>query len=259
MASTRLRLSHWNSVCDLANKGTQMAQLKKHDGCKFFNHNTHYFPLIRPSMLQPLMIKQCLHPQWPDAFVWTWQLQKAWYLILRVLLMQLIPFQFVMNRCHHGRSNLKSLVNLVMWLNCLSLAAAVYIYATKVWPGFTTFVACWSSPTRERTCLFVPFFLKSQVSTWWWIRCSFSCRWCAFMFLVSRAMPREVGDCVGLSTFSRASGTPDVGMPLWWFLGCVSKLGIQVGPRWRSHLNSAWYVILPSSPIPKTVELPNIE
>ena len=60
MASTRLRLSHWNSVCDQAKKvpnGTT-----KHDRDKFFCHNAHSFPLIGPSMLQPLMIKECSTP-----------------------------------------------------------------------------------------------------------------------------------------------------------------------------------------------------
>ena len=57
------------------------------------------------------------------------------------------------------------LFRLVKKWTSFTLATVAYIQATKVLPYLMTFVACWSSPTRERMSLFVAdFFLSSEGS-----------------------------------------------------------------------------------------------
>ena len=54
------------------------------------------------------------------------------------------------------------LFSLVKKWTSFTLAAVAYIQATKAPPYLMTFVACWSSPTRERMSLFVADFFPSS-------------------------------------------------------------------------------------------------
>ena len=120
----------------------------------------------------------------------------------------LSPFQDCRKVCHHIKSDLNSLFSLVRKCIFWSLAAVTYIIATSVLPGLTTFVACCSKLTNERISLFVAFLFFNHVSSFTWIRVSFSCSSLISICWISRIIPRNVKVVDGPSTLLGANGTP---------------------------------------------------
>ena len=121
-----------------------------------------------------------------------------------------MPFQVCTNKCHHMRSERKFFERRVKKDRWRRRAASLYILATNVRPGFTTFVACCNRPTRDSISLFVAFRFLSQVASRLRILCSLSAGRRAIISWVSKVMPRNVRLWEGPSTFSRASGMPRV-------------------------------------------------
>ena len=142
-----------------------------------------------------------------------------------------MPFQLCINKCHHLRSERNAFESRVKNDKRLRQAASLYILATNVCPGFTTFVACCNNPTWDSISLFVALFLLSQVAKSLRIHCNLSFGRRVSILLVSKVMPKKVRQCDGPSTFSRASGIPSVEH----ISLIVHKLWVQVedpgGPR----------------------------
>ena len=119
-------------------------------------------------------------------------------------------FQACTNKCHHLRSERKSFDRQVKKDRRRRQTASLYILATNVPPGFTTFVACCNRPTRDSISLFVAFLFFSQVASKLQILCGLSAGRRAIISWVSKVMPKNVRLWEGPSTFSRASGIPRV-------------------------------------------------
>jgi len=71
MASTRLRLSYWNSMHVHANEGPQIAQLNT-IGTSSFTIMFTSFHSADQAYCSHRWLKHAPHPQWPDASVWIW-------------------------------------------------------------------------------------------------------------------------------------------------------------------------------------------
>ena len=121
-----------------------------------------------------------------------------------------MPFQACTNKYHHLRSERKSFDRRVKKDRRQRRTAILYILATNMCPGFTTFVACCNRPTRDSISLFMAFLFLSQVASKLRILCSLSAGRHAINSWVSKVMPKNVQLWEGPSTFSRASGIPRV-------------------------------------------------
>jgi len=76
---------------------------------------------------------------------------------------KLTPFHLLINICHQSKSEQNLLLSLVQKDNCFTLAAVAYILVINVRPGLTTFVACWSRPTKDNISHLVAFFSEAIV------------------------------------------------------------------------------------------------